>query len=108
MQTPHHQRCPLCTNDSTFSKTSNPVGKIFSCNNCKIFWIDSYSESCLESIPGDAGEEMRNKLSGHAQKSAENRLYVIREPKPSEIIGDGSKVALESFRTEWVNLSDRS
>lgn len=59
-------------------------------------------------MPEEVGAEIRKKLSGQSQKSADGRIYVVRESNPSEIIGDGLKVARESLKTEWIEVSDLS
>lgn len=103
-----NQTCPLCGHDAQFSVTTNPNGKHFTCSHCTEFWIDGYAEKYISDVPEVARSEMKHKLSEQAQKTASGHLYVIREPKHSEITGDGHGVARTSLITEWVNLSGHS
>ncbi|WP_148293034.1 hypothetical protein [Comamonas sp. B-9] len=102
------QTCPLCGQTASFVITSKPHGKRFTCEQCTKFWIDDYSEDYLSAIPEMAVSEMKATLSGKARKTAEGHLYVIREPKPSEITGDGHGVARTSLVTEWVSVQGQS
>ena len=100
------QACPLCGHDEArFNTTHFPVGKHFACQHCTEFWIDGYAEEYVASIPEVARTEMRGRLSKQAQETAAGHLYVIREPKRSEITGDGHDVARTSLITERVNVS---
>lgn len=88
--------------------TRNPEGKRYICQHCTEFWIDQYAEHFLSNVPEISRTEMRKKLSTQAQKTADGHLYVIREPKRTEITGGGHGVASTSLETEWINLSGDS
>lgn len=99
------QICPLCGTSAQFSTTGQPAGKRFSCKHCIGFWIDEYAEGYLSNLPEVTLTEFRKRLSESAKKSAPGYLYVIREPKGSEITGDGHGVARTVLKTEWVDLA---
>lgn len=97
--------CALCgSEEATFTSTTNPRGKRFTCPHCTEFWIDEYAESYISGTPEVTRTEMRRNLSRQSQKTAAGNLYVIREPKRSEITGDGHSVARTSLITEWIKV----
>lgn len=99
------QTCTLCGSEAAkFTSTQNPLGKRYTCPHCTEFWIDEYAESYISGSPEVTRTEIRRNLSRQAQKTAAGHLYVIREPKRSEITGDGHSVARTSLVTEWVKV----
>ncbi len=102
-----NQECPLCDSNAEYMQVYSPDGKLFSCNKCVRFFIDSASESYLQGIPEITRTEIRNKLSVSASTSKENHLLVIREPKHEETHGDGHGVARERMIAEWKYLRKR-
>lgn len=104
----HPQKCPLCASDAHFSITHRPNGKRFECPNCTEFWIDDYAENYLSELPEFSYTDFRQRLSAQAKKTAPEHLYVIREPKDSEVTGDGYGVARAMLRSEWIDLRKAS
>lgn len=96
------QACPLCGNDAPFNFTANPQGKYFCCPHCSEFWIDSHCEIYLADLPEITRTGVRKKLSEYAQRVVSGHLFVIREPKPEEIHGNGHGVAREILKSEWI------
>ena len=99
------EHCPLCGQRAKLESTADPKGQLCTCPECVAFWIDDYAMHYLASIAEPARTEMLQQLSISATKTAPGNLYVVRQPKPSEITGDGHKVARTSLVSEWISRS---
>lgn len=98
------QNCPLCGHSAPFQYASNLDSKKFSCAQCSDFLIDGHCERYLAEMPEVTRTEIREKLREQAQSTAPGLLYVIREPRPEEVHGNGHGIAREMLIAEWVKL----
>lgn len=100
-----YEVCPLCSHHATFKSTENPEGQRYKCQDCGEFWIDDYAISYLARIPESNRHSTLEKLSAQVRRGHPAHVCVIRQPRPSEITGDGHGVARLSLMTEWVGRS---
>lgn len=95
-------QCPLCGGPASYRSVSEPDGKRFECPACTQFFIDSHTEQELASMGEFARSDFKRDASECARRSGPSRLYVLREPRPDELGGDGYSVARRTIVTEWL------
>lgn len=100
------QSCPLCGLTADFTTQGERGRKLFSCPNCKYFYIDFACERYLEEIPEVAKTEFRQKLSDLSKLGENGRRLVIREPFADEIHGSGHGVARERLFAKLVDINE--